>query len=118
MSSVVNKRESLPLPSCIHTCAQYPVIHVRKSREVISVEAVERGPCALQDQKSGKRRMELNSFPLNYFCFNLPSLVSVSEEGVWVWLSVDGHSCPPADNDFDVGSVDVFVGLDEVGSED
>lgn len=37
---------------------------------------------------------------------------------MWVWFSVDGHACPFVLDDFDVGGVDVFVGVYEVIAND
>lgn len=74
--------------------------------------------CAFQDLETDDGAAEVDSNALCDLCFDVAGVVSVAVEGVWVWLSVDGHACPAVGDDLDVGGGDVRVLLDEVGAED
>ena len=35
-----------------------------------------------------------------------------------MWFAINCHPCPPVDDDLDVGSMDVLICVDKMGSED
>lgn len=63
-------------------------------------------------------RSDLNSLALSNVNLNISGFGAVAQEGVRVWLAVDGHAGPSVGDDVDMGGVDVAVLFDEVRSDD
>ena len=109
--------EGLPLPASLYLRAQNAVPYLRELSVCIAVEAVEGRTSALKNKKFLNLGAQGDAlvFPCNGL--DNTNFLAVAEEGVWVWLSINGHARPPVLDDLDVCGVDVRVGLDEVGSD-
>lgn len=68
--------------------------------------------------QSRDRRSDLNTLVFRNVNLDIAGFCAVAQEGVRVWLAVDGHAGPAMGDDLDVGGVDVAVFLDKVRSDD
>lgn len=73
---------------------------------------------ALQYKESNNPAADINSLALSDHSLDITCFVAVAEEGVWVWLAINRHSGPAMCDNLDVGSGNVRIGFDKVGSED
>lgn len=72
---------------------------------------------ALEDEETCDGRTDGDAVTISSDGFDVTCLSAVTEEGVRMRLSVDGHPSPAMCDDLDVSGVDVFVGGDEVGGD-
>jgi hypothetical protein len=109
--------EGLPLPASLYLRAQNAVPCLRELSVCVAVEVIEGRTGALKNKKFLNLGAQGDAlvFPCNGL--DNTNFLAVAEEGVWVWLSINGHACPPVLDDLDVCGVDVRVGLDEVSSD-
>jgi hypothetical protein len=110
--------EVVPLPRAIDLGGQNPVPDLREGGVLITNEAVELGASALQDQQSGDAAANFDALSFTGGNFNVPRLVSVTEERVGVGLPIQSHTGPAVDDDFHVSSMDMLIRVDEVRCED
>lgn len=108
----------LPVPVCIDIGAEDAIPRLAKSRILIPNKAPELGIGALEHGKVLDGRVDVNALVLGYVDLDGPGFLTVLVEGVGMGLAVDGHAGPAVADDVGLGGVDVFVCLDEVGSED
>lgn len=112
-----HSRECLPGPCSVDIRRQDSVPNFWECGIFVANEAVECRAGALQHQQANNAAPDIDTLALLDDCLNIPRLVSVAVEGVWVWLSVNGHSCPAVRNDADIGGCDVGILFEEVGAE-
>jgi hypothetical protein len=118
-SSFLNGRHAckgLPGPSAIHICAQDSVPNLRKRCEFVSYETMELRAGALQDQQAIDATANCDTV-LRDLGLNCANFGAIAVEGVWVWLSVNCHSCPSVCDHADVRGVDVCIFLDKVSAQ-
>ena len=118
LADLLDIPELLPLPRVLDFGAEDAVPGFGESGVLVSVEAVEGGAGALEDQQAVNAGLDCDA--LTTSCDNLDSALvgTVAEERVRVVLAVDGHAAPAVDNDLDVCDVNVAVSVDEVLAED
>jgi len=109
--------EGLPFPASLYLRAQNAVPCLRELSVCVAVEAIEGRTGALKNKKFLNLGAQGDTlvFPRNGL--DNTNFLAVAEEGVWVWLSINGHARPPVLDDLDVCGVNVRIGLDEVGSD-
>ena len=77
-----------------HLCGENPIVHIRQKREFILDMAVEGRPCRLEDQEVFQTRSDFEAFVSLEMDFCDAGVFAIPQEGVFVWLSVDGDSSP------------------------
>lgn len=110
--------EVVPLPRAIDLGGQNPVPDFRESGVLITDEAVELRASALQDQQSSDAAANFDALSFPGSNFNVPRLVSITEERVGVGLPIQSHTGPAMDYDLHVSSMDMLIRVDEVRGED
>lgn len=78
---------------------------------------MELGASALQYQQTDNATTDIDALAFSDHSLDVTGLASITVEGVWVWFSINCHSCPAVCDDFDVGSCNVGVGFDKVCAE-
>ena len=115
---LVQPAEPAPLPAGVDVGAENAIPRLGESGVLVTHEAPELGVSALQHGQLGQRRGDVNALALNDVDLDVAGLLAIAEEGVRVWLAVDGQASPAVGDDVDVGGVDVVVFGDEVVPED
>lgn len=110
--------EELPGPAGVDFRAEDPIPCLRKSGVLVADETPELRVGALQYQQARDGGFDLNALALGDVDLDVARFAAVAEEGVRVWLAVNGHAGPAVGDDVDVRSVDVGVFLDEVSAQD
>jgi hypothetical protein len=110
--------EAAPLPASINAGAQDTVPGLLESGVLVTEEAVELGAGALENGKAVDGGVDINALALHHVNLDIAGLAAFLDEGVGVRLAINVHAHPAVGDNVDVGSVDVTVLLDEVGSED
>lgn len=59
---------------------------------------------------------DLNALALGNVNLDIAGFSAVAQEGVRMWLAVDGHAGPSVGDDLDMGGMDMAVFFDEVRS--
>lgn len=114
----VQPGEGGPFPPRVDRGRKDAVVHIGEGGEVVADKVVELGTGGFEDEEVGDAGSDLDALVLDHIGLHDSLLVAVAEEGVWVRFAVDGHAGPTVLDDGDVGGVDVFVGFDEVCTQD
>lgn len=118
LADLLNILELLPLPRVLDFGAENAVPGLGKSGVLVSVEAVEGGTGALEDQEAVNTGLDGDALATS--CDNLDSALvgAVTEERVRVGLAVDSHATPAVDGNLDMCDVNVAVSVDKVLAKD
>lgn len=109
--------KELPVPAGVNFRAEDPIPCLRKSGVLVADKAPELGIGALENQKARDGGFDLNALAFGDVDLDVACFVAVAEEGVRMWLAVNGHAGPAVRNDVDVSSVDVGISLNKVSAQ-
>lgn len=106
---MIESIEGLPRPSAVDFGAQDTVVHVWERGVLVADKVMEGRAGALEDEKTGDGGTDGDALTIPSNGFDIPCLCAVTEKGVRMRLSVDGHPSPAMCDDLDVSGVDVLV---------
>ena len=110
--------KALPAPIRRDIGTQHTIPRLFQRGVLVAQEAPELRVCALEYRQAADTRGDIHAGGLGHVDLHGAGLLAALDEGVRVWLAVDGHAVPAVGDDVGMGGVDVRVCLDEVGGED